>query len=265
LNFGSISGMVQAMPQTSFLTSAAALQRINVLKRELDALRPLNAQTVRALDDWHRVELTYTSNAIEGNTLTRSETAVILEKGLTVGGGKSMREHLEAINHGHAYDFVRQLATGSSAYSEMDIRQLQALITAGDEHAEPGSYSSGARTVAGSKRIFPGPSEIGPLMRDFVQWLSSEPLSPDTAVEAHSRLVEIHPFSDGNGRTARLLMNAILWRGGYPPAIVEPADRAAYIDTLEIRHGGDREPHRAFMLNCVLASAERYLAVVKRT
>jgi Fic family protein len=140
------------------LTSAAALLRIDVLKRELDSLRPLNAQTVQALNEWHRVELTYSSNAIEGNTLTRSETAV----------------------------------------------------------------------------------------------------------EAHSRLVEIHPFSDGNGRTARLLMNAVLWRGGYPPAIVEPADRAAYVDTLEQRHDGDREPHRAFMLNCVLASAERYLSVVRR-
>jgi Fic family protein len=257
--------MVRAMPHTSFLPSAAALERIDFLKRELDALRPLNAQTVRALDDWHRVELTYTSNAIEGNTLTRSETAVILEKGLTVGGGKSLREHLEAVNHGHAYDFVRQLATSGGAFSEMDIRQLQALITAGDERAEPGRYSSGARTVSGSKRIFPGPSEIGPLMRDFAQWLSGEQFSPHTAVEAHARLVEIHPFSDGNGRTARLLMNAVLWRGGYPPAIVDPADRVAYIDTLEIRHGGDGEPHRAFMLNCVLASAERYLAVVRRT
>ena len=253
------------MPHSSSLTSSAALQRIQVLKTELDGLRPLNPQTVRALDDWHRVELTYSSNAIEGNTLTRSETAVILEKGLTVGGGKSIREHLEAINHGHAYDFVCGLVSGGHALSEMDVRQIQALITAGDERAEPGRYSSGARTVSGSKRIFPGPSEIGPLMQDLAGWLAKAPLSPDTAIEAHSRLVEIHPFSDGNGRTARLVMNAGLWRGGYPLAIVEPEDRAAYIDTLELRHGGNKEPHRHFMLNCILTSAERYLAVVRRT
>lgn len=256
--------IVAPMPNAASVPSAAALERINVLKMELDTLRPLNAQTVRALDDWHRVELTYSSNAIEGNTLTRSETAVILEKGLTVGHGKSVREHLEAINHAHAFDFVHRVAAGADAISEMDIRQVQALITAGDERAEPGRYSSGARTVSGSKRIFPGPSEIGPQMRDFAIWLAAETPSPDTAVEAHSRLVEIHPFSDGNGRTARLLMNAVLWRGGYPPAIVEPDDRAAYIDTLEMRHDGDGEPHRAFMLNCVLASAERYLAVVRK-
>ena len=256
--------MVRDMPYASSLTSTTALQRIQVLKTELDGLRPLNAQTVRALDDWHRVELTYSSNAIEGNTLTRSETALILEKGLTIGGGKSMREHLEAINHGHAFDFVKQLVSGSDDLSELDIRQIQGLITAGDDRAEPGRYGSGARTVSGSKRIFPGPSEIAPLMRDFAVWLSNETPSPDAAVEAHSRLVEIHPFSDGNGRTARLLMNAVLWRGFYPPAIVEPADRAAYIDTLELRHDGDKEPHRAFMLNCVLASAERYLAVVRK-
>jgi Fic family protein len=246
------------------LSSAEALERIQVLKAELDALRPLNSQTVKALDDWHRVELTYSSNAIEGNTLTRSETAVILEKGLTVGHGKSVREHLEAINHAQAFDFVQSLVTGNDPLSEMDIRQIQALIVGGDERAEPGRYSSGARTVSGSKRIFPGPSELAPMMRDFANWLSGQPSSPDTAVESHSRLVEIHPFSDGNGRTARLLMNAVLWRGGYPPAIVEPADRAAYIDTLELRHDGDSEPHRAFMLNCVRASAERYLAVVRR-
>ncbi len=256
--------MLGVMPHSSSHASADALERINVLKAELDALRPLNAQTVRALDNWHRVELTYSSNAIEGNTLTRSETAVILEKGLTVGHGKSIREHLEAINHAQAIDFVQSLVTGSEPLSEMDIRQIQALITAGDERAEPGRYSSGARTVSGSKRIFPGPSELAPMMRDFAAWLSKEQPSPETAVEAHSRLVEIHPFSDGNGRTARLLMNAVLWRGGYPPAIVEPADRTAYIDTLELRHEGDREPHRAFMLNCVLASAERYLAVVRK-
>ena len=256
--------MIGDMPQTSFLTSAAALERIKVLKTELDALRPLSVQTVRALKDWHRVELTYSSNAIEGNTLTRSETAVILEKGLTIGGGKSIREHLEAINHGHAFDFVQALVAGGDDLGEMVIRQIQALITAGDERAEPGRYSSGARTVSGSKRIFPGPSEIGPLMRELVLWLAEAPTSPDTAIEAHSRLAEIHPFSDGNGRTARLLMNAVLWRGGYPPAIVEPADRAAYIDTLEMRHDGDKKPHRGFMLNCVLASAERYLAVVRR-
>jgi Fic family protein len=256
--------MFGVMPHSSSLTSAAALQRINVLKAELDALRPLNAQTVRALDDWHRVELTYSSNAIEGNTLTRSETAVILEKGQTVGHGKSVREHLEAINHAQAFDFVQGLVTSSEPLSEMDIRQIQALIVAGDERAEPGRYSSGARTVSGSKRIFPGPSELPPMMRDFAAWLAKEQASPETAIEAHSRLVEIHPFSDGNGRTARLLMNAVLWRGGYPPAIVEPEDRAAYIDTLELRHDGDREPHRAFMLNCVLASAERYLSVVRR-
>jgi Fic family protein len=256
--------MLIPMPNSTPLSSDAALQRIQVLKAELDALRPLNAQTVRALYDWHRVELTYSSNAIEGSTLTRSETAVILEKGLTVGHGKSVREHLEAINHGQAFDFVQSLVTGSEPFSEMDIRKVQALIVAGDDRAEPGRYSSGARTVSALKRIFPGPSELPSMMRNFAVWLSKEPSSPETAIEAHSRLVAIHPFSDGNGRTARLLMNAVLWRGGYPPAIVEPENRAAYIDTLELRHGGDEAPHRAFMLNCVLASAERYLAVVRR-
>ncbi len=159
--------------------------------------------------DWFRVELTYTSNAIEGNTLTRRETALVVEKGLTVGG-KSLIEHLEATNHAHALDWVREQVTRQSAnLKKEDILHIHDVILKGIDDANAGHYRSVPVRISGSSVVLPNPIKVSDLMQDFAQWLANEQgLHPvELVAEAHYRLVTIHPFVDGNGRSARLLMN----------------------------------------------------------
>ena len=238
-------------------------------KATLDHLRPLSASSLAALSSWYDVELTYTSNAIEGNTLTRSETAVILEKGITVGG-KPLKDHLEALGHQEALGYVRVLAGRGEALREGDVREIHRLVTGRAEPAEAGRYSNHQRQILGSPLVLPSPAEIAPLMGDFGQWLGAATASPDTATPevafvAHERLVTIHPFSDGNGRTARLLMNLVLLKGGYPPVVIGPEQRLAYIEGLQASQvGGDPEPYRRFMEGRLEASLDHHLDVLRR-
>lgn len=239
-------------------------QDIEQRKRRLDALRPLTARSLAALDAWYDVELTFTSNAIEGSTLTRSETAIVLEKGLTVAG-KPLKDHLEAIDHKEALDYVRALAVAGEPLREGDVREVHQLVLRRSNPADAGVYSRHQRAVAGSKVAFPSPAEIGPLMGDLGRWLASTEASPDKAFEAHLRLASIHPFSDGNGRTARLLMNLVLLRGGYPPVVIGPEQRPEYVDALERRQlTGDEAPYRQLMASRLLASLDDYLGHVEK-
>jgi Fic family protein len=226
----------------------------------------LPAALVRNLDDWFRVELTYTSNAIEGNTLTRRETALVVEKGLTVGG-KSLIEHLEATNHAHALDWVKsQVERKRHPLSENDILHIHNLILKGIDDTHAGHYRSVPVRISGSAVVLPNPRKVPDLMRDFITWLNAPgDLHPaQVAAEAHYRLVTIHPFVDGNGRTARLLMNLLLLRHGYPPAIIRKRDRLAYIGALEqAQLGGSIEDYQQLILKAVDRSLDIYLKAVQ--
>ena len=201
-------------------------------KREhLDALRPLSPATLAALDRWYNVELTYTSNALEGNTLTRSETAIVLEKGITVSG-KPLKDHLEATGHNEALAYMRELGRGHDPVRELDIRNLHRLVMQRVDPEEAGRYSRHGRMIAGSPLRLPSPAELPALMGEFGHWLEAASPTLESAFDAHERLVTIHPFSDGNGRTARLLMNLLLLRTGYPPLVILPDQRPAYHDAL---------------------------------
>lgn len=211
-------------------------------KERLDALRPLAVDSLSVLDRWFDVELTFTSNAIEGSTLTRSETAIVVEKGITIGG-KPLRDHLEAIDHMEALAFVRALAAAAEPLRETDIRGIHRLVMARTQPEEAGAYARHQRRVLGSRVRFPTPAEIPHLMAEFAAWLAGATSAPETAFEAHYRLVTIHPFADGNGRTSRLIMNLGLLRAGYPPITIGPPERAAYLGALELRQlGGDAGP-----------------------
>jgi Fic family protein len=242
----------------------AASDRLTRAKEELDRLRPLSPQTLAALAAWYDVELTYSSNAIEGNTLTRSETALVLEKGITIGG-KPLKDHLEAIGHRDALHFVRTLAAAGEPVREVDIREIHRLVTARVDPEEAGRYSTHQRMFAGSPLVLPMPAEIPALMGKFAAWLAAAPARPETAFEAHARLIAIHPFSDGNGRTARLLMNLLLIQTGYPPLVVAPERRAAYIDALQaLQLRADPAPYRDFMTERLSASLDHHLAMLRR-
>lgn len=234
-------------------------------KKRLDGFRPLPDALVRNLDDWFRVELTYTSNAIEGNTLTRRETALVIEKGLTVGG-KSLTEHLEATNHAHALDWVKeQVRRKPASLSEKDILHIHEVILKGIDDANAGRYRTIPVRISGSAVVLPNPRKVPGLMRDFARWLSREQgLHPvELAAEAHYRLVTIHPFVDGNGRSARLLMNLILLMGGYPAAIIQKRDRLPYIGALEkAQLGGSKDDYAGIVAKAVGRSLDIYLKAV---
>lgn len=231
-------------------------------KEILDRHRPLPAGLIRNLDDWFRVELTYTSNAIEGNTLTRRETALVVEKGLTVGG-KSLIEHLEAINHAYSLDWLTdKVSEGAKTITERDILHIHDLILRGIDYENAGHYRNVPVRISGSTVVLPNYLKVPKLMRDFGNWLKSDHgLHPvHFAAEAHYRLVTIHPFIDGNGRTARLLMNMVLLMHGYPSAIIRKRDRMAYISVLEkAQLGGSKDDYLKLIAKAVDRSLDIYL------
>lgn len=204
-------------------------------KQRLDEHKPFSKELINNLDEWFRIELTYTSNAIEGNTLTRQETALVIEKGITVQG-KSLTEHQEAINHAQAWDFIHNLVDKNrKELTAHDILKIHSIILDKIDDTNRGRYRSVAVRLRGSETILPNPLKIPELMEEFTTWLQSNISDhPVTiALDAHFRLVSIHPFVDGNGRTARLLMNLLLMQAGYPSAIIRKEDRSMYINSLE--------------------------------
>ena len=237
--------------------------RIAAKKAELDRLRPLAAEALRRLQKHWDVELTYTSNAIEGNTLTLRETAEVIEHGITVGG-KTLKEHLEAVDHYEAVLWMRELAGQTAALGEEVVRELHRRVVARSEPGIAGAYSRHPRRIAGSPVVFPNAAKIPELMAAFGRALEGAPAMPMAAFDAHFRLTAIHPFSDGNGRTARLLMNLILLRGGYPPVAVRPEDRSAYLDALERGSlADDLGPFQTLMHERLDATLGEYVAVLR--
>lgn len=233
-------------------------------KKLLDQHRPLDTALVKNLEEWFRIELTYTSNALEGNTLSRAETALVVEKGLTIGG-KSIAEHLEATNTAAALDFVKeQIKRKISDLKEKDIMKIHEIILDKIDRENSGIYRRVPVRISGSAVVLPNPRKVQELMDDFFSWLKKENKmhAVELAAEAHYRLVTIHPFTDGNGRTARLLMNMILMIHGYPPAIIRKNDRLSYIKSLEkpqlVNGEGDS---KADYFNLIAAAVNRSLNI----
>lgn len=234
-------------------------------KEQLDRLRPHAPHALDNLEHAQDLELTYTSNAIEGNTLTQVETNLVIEEGITIGG-KKLKDHLEAIDHYDAIRYVREIARReSSPLTEFDVRNLHALVVKRADPEIAGRYATSGRYVNTDtgRHHFPSPAEIPALMGDFAAWLGQASATPETAFAAHQRLVDIHPFNDGNGRTARLLMNLILIRGGYPPVAVRPEDRLAYIRGLQQAQAGQGdEAFRHLLYERLDATLGEYLSAL---
>ena len=148
------------------------LKQLTEKKKRLDKYRPLPLELVKNLEDWFRVELTYTSNAIEGNTLTRQETALVVEKGITVEG-KSLKEHLEAINHAQALDFIKSLVKEKrEELTQSDILDIHKVILAKIDDIDAGKYRTVAVRIAGSTVVMPNSMKVPDLMKRFIEWLN---------------------------------------------------------------------------------------------
>lgn len=237
------------------------LARLSDKKARLDALRPLPEAAVSRLNEQLALEWIYNSNAIEGNTLTLRETRLVLETGLTIGG-KSLREHLEVINHQQAIDYVETLIHKNEPVSPFHVRQIHRLVLARIDDESAGQYRTLPVRIAGSAHQPPGPWRVAGLMDEWAGWLAgpAAQLEPvERAALAHHRLAAIHPFLDGNGRTARLVMNLLLLRDGYPPAVVLRVNRGQYYRVLAQADRGKGGPLVNFIGRAVERSLTLYL------
>ena len=175
-----------------------------------------------------------------------------------------MRDHLEAVDHYNAVLWMRELAATNTRVDETIVRELHRRIVFRSQPEIGGIYSTLLRGITGSPVIFPNPVKIPQLMKQYAEWLAKAQPAPATSFDAHYRLVAIHPFADGNGRTARLLMNLLLLREGYPPVAVRPEDRKAYFDTLEQASlRDDLNPFQTFMHRRLDAILGEYLSALQ--
>ncbi|MDP4120305.1 MAG: Fic family protein [Bacillota bacterium] len=209
------------------------------IDRNADAIRsyrPLSEDEIKELDAYFKIGVTYSSNALEGNSLTLSETKVLLEDGITVGG-KPIRDCYEATGHAKAYDFMLELARITDfTFTEKGVKRLHYLFYNGIDPEKAGQYRKGQVFIAGTEYVPPTADEVPRLTAAFIDDLNAKKgvLHPvELAAYAHRRLVDIHPFQDGNGRTARLLMNLILVNKGYCIVSIPPILRHDYITALQ--------------------------------
>ncbi|MEP7338801.1 MAG: Fic family protein [Acidobacteriota bacterium] len=221
---------------------SALFRQIDERKAALDAAHPLDPFEVKQLQQYFKVGLTYSSNALEGNTLDLIETKIVIEDGLTIGG-KPVRDHLEALGHADAYDHLLVLAKGKLIREE-DVRELHRLFYFRIDQAQAGVYRGQQVYLSGSEFVPPRASEVPNLMRKLFDKIERERTAQHPVAFAawlHFELVTIHPFIDGNGRTARLAMNLALLQSGYPILIIPPIRRGDYIRTL---HASKRNTRR---------------------
>lgn len=211
-------------------------------KQKLDKIRLFNDSILIQIRQYYKIGLTWSSNALEGNSLTESETKVLLEDGLTVGG-KPIRDYYEATGHASAYEFMYDFSKDREV-NESDIQMLHHLFYKKIDTAQAGVYRTEKVIITGSKYSTPAPDKITGLMKEFISWFSENEgkIHPvEFAALAHKKFVFIHPFIDGNGRVARLIMNLCLLRAGYTIAIIPPILRADYIAYLEKAHEDDTD------------------------
>lgn len=244
------------------------LKEVDVQKEQLSALRPLPEEALKKIQDALDIEYTYESNRIEGNTLTLQETALVVNEGVTISG-KSMREHLEAINHAEAISYIKDIAKQDIEISERTIKEIHALILHGIDRENAGRYRTVPVMISGSTHMPPQPYLIEKQMEDFIlrfKQMEAEKVHPVLiAAYLHDELVRIHPFIDGNGRTSRLLMNLYLLRHGYVIITLKGSYDAKvnYYKALEMSHTEQLpEDFQKLVIEAEIAALQKYLSIM---
>lgn len=246
----------------------ALLRECDTLKGRLSELRPLPAVAMKKIEDALAIEYTYESNRIEGNTLTLQETELVVNEGVTIAG-KTMREHLEAINHVEAIGYIKDFAKREIEISERTIKEIHALVLHGIDRENAGRYRNVPVMISGSRHTPLQPYLIEKQMEDFIvrfeQMTESNVHPVLTAAYLHDELVRIHPFIDGNGRTSRLLMNLYLLRNGYTLVNLKGnmEDKISYYKALEVSHTEQNPmPFQRVVAMAEVESLRRYLEIL---
>jgi len=234
----------------------------NILKKKkkLVSLRPLNKERLKLIREQIGIEYVYNSTAIEGNTLSLNETRLILEEGITISG-KSLREHLDVVNQKEAIFWIEDFIKNKAKIKEADVIELHRITLKGISNYWAGKYKTSQNRILGSKLKTTSPYKVHSEMDKLIYEISENKdfNAIELAAYAHHELVRIHPFVDGNGRTARLLMNLILMRDGYPPAVIIKKERKKYFDSLEKAHSGNLKDFFNFIGRSVERSLNLYL------
>ncbi len=242
----------------------AHLDTVDRKQRRIDDARPLPPATLRSLEDDFTIRYAHATTALEGNTLTLSETQVVLEKGITIGG-KTVREHLEVLNMRDALGWLRGVAKSSEPVTDRTILEMHRIIMAGILKEEAGFLRRQPVYIRGSNQVPPNWVKVPDLMEGLSERINQgrgEDHPVVFAAQVHLELVGIHPFVDGNGRTARLLTNLLLMRSGYPPAIYSATERREYLDAIREADSGSPDRFIALTAEAVEFMQDRYLLMI---
>lgn len=234
--------------------------KVDELNNKLNSKRPFSKETLKSLRNSINIEWTYNSNGIEGNTLTLRETQIVLE-GITVGG-KTLREHLEAINHEKAIEYIEDLVKEKNTVTEWNIKNIHQLVLKEIDDKNAGKYRSENVAIMGATHTPPGhlivPELMEKLILNYQKWNKYHPIIKAALI--HGELVKIHPFIDGNGRTSRLVMNLSLMNSGYLPVIIKKENRLEYYNALDKAHTtGDYTDFVKLVTNLEIEMINKYL------
>ncbi len=241
------------------------LQECSHLLSTWSSKRPLNQLQLKKMEEYFNLNYTYESNRIEGNTLTLQETYLVVNDGITVGG-KSVREHLEAINHAEAISYLGEIIQNKTVFSERVLKEIHYLILKGIDRENAGVYRAIGVRISGSSHLPPEPYLLNPLMEEvFVYYKENKSILHPVilAAEMHERIVRIHPFIDGNGRTCRLIMNLILMQHGYPIANIkgELENRLRYYNALETASEDNKNAFHTLIAETVIHALKEHIAL----
>lgn len=237
----------------------STFERLYHKKQHLQSSRPLPTIALNKIRESLSIEWTYNSNSIEGNTMSLRETQMVLQEGITVKG-KSLREHFETHNHDKAIDYLYSIINDEYTLRSIDILSLHALVLRSIEEDFAGRIRNGGVRITGANFTPPNANKVPDLLDELIDFINTNPLNLNAielATIFHHKLVWIHPFFDGNGRTVRLSMNSLLMRCGFPPAIILKNDRKKYYEALNQANNGNYQ--KLTLLMC--QSLERTLNI----
>jgi Fic family protein len=243
------------------------ISQVDELKVHLDSFRPLDSKHVAKLDRYFEEYYTYDSTSIEGNTLTLQETTLVLNKGITIGG-KSMREHLEVINHNEAIEYIKTIVKNQEEFNQKTLLDIHYLILKSIDTTSSGKYRNIDVMISGSRHKPPTFLQVQNLMDKYFEFYEANKNDMHPVLLSaymHEKLVTVHPFVDGNGRTSRLVMNLILLQNGYPITNISSQNeqRANYYSTLEkVQINEDENGFLLFIAKNVKDALIKYLEVI---
>lgn len=235
--------------------------RLYEKKQVLQTSRPLPAIALNKIKESLSIEWTYNSNSIEGNTMSLRETQMVLQEGITIKG-KSLREHFETHNHDKAIDYLFSIVNNDYLLRSIDVLSLHGLVLRSIEDDFAGRLRNGGVRISGANFVPPNANKVSDLLDELMTFINTNPLGLndiELATVFHHKLVWIHPFFDGNGRTVRLAMNLLLMRCGFPPAIILKNDRKKYYEALNQANGGNYQKLTLLMCQAVERTLNIYL------